>query len=204
VHIPATLRREAYEPKPVIAYNSDAPAPPGGLFGKAKPERRFRKPRPLTQAQRRELGLLSEPDPPVPATAPTPRARRAPKRPQVTSGGGGLTGLAAAAVMAIQVADALKPARIHRAPAVPRGDPVDAISQAVRTPPSQPLPASQFPRRAAMSPPPRAVTTIAVLSCGHKTRLNGPPSGWIGLGVQCPECRHHVNVVALPQIGWQL
>jgi hypothetical protein len=66
VHIPAALRREAYEPKPGIAYSRDAPRPPGGFFGTGKPERNFRRPRPLTEARRRELGFLPEPDPPTP------------------------------------------------------------------------------------------------------------------------------------------
>jgi len=206
VHIPAALRREAYEPARDWDWDARTVPPPGGFFGggKRKPERRFRAPRPLTEQQRRGIGFASEPEPPARPPSQKPKSRRASKRPQATSGGGPLVVLAAAAVMATEVRRALKtkpkPSALSRGAGTAVGSPAGRLPLAQPADwPSQFAPRPESARRQLS----RTASSIAKLSCQHTVRLRGRPSELLGRFVECPVCDVKVTVVdAEPARTW--
>jgi protein-arginine kinase activator protein McsA len=235
-YIPAALRREAYEPTPVIVDDSDAPPPPRGFFGGGKSSRSA----PQVTAHRPRLGhtrvvtdahgtrrtevechscgytwaassrsdrticpdcraavyISVEPEPPAPAQSQAPKAPRARKQSQVTSEGGWLTGLAAAAVVATEVASALRAARTPLAPTGARATAGSPPSRSPLAPAAADRPGQYGPRRQpARRAPSRTASSIAKLSCQHSVRLRGRPSELLGGFVECPQCEVKVTVV---------
>ncbi len=202
VYIPVALRREAYEPPPVIRY--DGPEPPGGFFGRGRSSRPDTPPMPqfpvgrtLTAQERRDLGFAPEPEPPARPPSRTPRAaQRSSKRSAPPSGGGWLVGLAAGAFAAAEVARALRRRRTQS----PRTQPVSRTARAPSgacPPVGTSAPSQYAPRpQPARQMPSRSGSSIAKLSCQHTVRLRGRPSEVLGWAyVKCPQCGVNVTVL---------
>jgi hypothetical protein len=208
VHIPAALRREAYEPTPVFSYGGpdsydpNEPTDPDGsrremerVFEEMGPLPQWPGPRTLTQRERQEAGSLTAPEPPARPQPKPPKARR-PSTPQAASRQGGwLVGLAAGALMATEVCRALKaaqtPTAARQVPPVGRSPSRSPLALTDAERPSQYVPRPQPTRRT----PSRTASSVAKLSCQHAIRLRGRPSELLGGFIECPTCKVNVTVV---------
>jgi hypothetical protein len=178
--------------------------PAGGFFGEAKPERKFRKPRPLTEAQRRELGFPTEPEPSTPSSVKQPKRRRAStvRRQALAGKAGPFAAILAAAVTVAETIDQHRqahPGRTRQASTRTDSRPSPGTSASQFAPsqtPSRYLSRSRTPRTRS-----RSAISMAQLSCQHSVRFVDRPSELLGDLVECPQCEVKVSIVNAEPTG---